>query len=39
MRPRNLISVYQGDSVVEASGREVDKRFEKTRDSKHALIL
>ena len=27
MRPRNLISVYQGDSVVEASGREVDKRF------------
>lgn len=27
MKPRNLISVFQGDSAVESTGSEVDKRF------------
>lgn len=27
MKPRNLISVFQGDAVVESSGLDVDKRF------------
>lgn len=27
MKPRNLISVFQGDAVVEATGMDVDKRF------------
>lgn len=27
MKPRNLISVFQGDAIVEATGLDVDKRF------------
>lgn len=27
MKPRNLISVFQGDAAVEATGLDVDKRF------------
>ena len=27
MKPRNLISVFQGDSAVESTGLDVDKRF------------
>lgn len=27
MKPRNLISVFQGDAAVESSGLDVDKRF------------
>lgn len=27
MKPRNLISVFQGDAVVESTGIDVDKRF------------
>lgn len=35
MRPRNLISVLDGDAVVEASGLDVDKRF--TALKKHEI--
>lgn len=27
MKPRNLISVFQGDAAVESTGLDVDKRF------------